>query len=357
MNHQITYKGPKELTVGLNTRVGDKSNDFEGMARSLEDRGMDEPVQCWQNPDTGTLEILRGHRRHAGATILMGRNPEVFKQHFPKGIPVIIRKDITNASEAALAKVDHGTVVTLKYRCERDRAVIILKNEGCTEVEIVSRCEGIFAKHQTAVPSTKRDKLDELRKDSIKNRVEIRKLLHETYKGQLQASIAVWKCPEIVQQCLEHLEAKVDLPKGKKCPAKLTYGDVKKLAKAMEEDMTILNDKEIPVHSKGNPGPAFKKTWADLLTAKPKDGETRPKAMSHKDMKRQLDEGIWDSEGFKLLTQQHSGQKGVKGLKAIDAKLYLVDLVSKYEPKMWKDFCKVAEGIKERIADGTLEAK
>lgn len=354
MNHQVQEVALSKLTVGLNTRVGEKSNDFEGMARSLEDRGMDEPVQAWKNPDTGKLEILRGHRRYAGATILESRSPKVFKQHFPNGIPVIVRRDVTNASEAALAKVDHGTVVTLKYRCERDRAVIILKNEGCTEIEIVSRCEGIFAKHQTAVASDKRDKLEALRAAPEKNRQEIRKLLHETYKGQLQASIAVWKCPVVVQQCLEHLEAKVNLPKGKKCPAKLTYGDVKKLAKAMESDTQILDDDKMPVHSKGNPGPAFKSAWSELLKAVPKTGETRAKAMSAKDMDAQLSNGIWDSEGFKKLTQQHSGKKDVKGLKAIDAELYAVDLVKRHKPKAWQDFLKLANSIKEGIADGNL---
>lgn len=352
MDYQVKVMDPSELVVGMNTRVGVKSNDFEGMARSLEDRGMDEPVQVWKNEE-GKLEILRGHRRLGGAAILAVRNPAIFKQHFPNGIPVIIRKDVTNASEAALAKVDHGTVVALRYRCERDRAVIILKDEGCTEEEIVSRCEGIFAKHQTAVPSDKRDKLDTLRTDPVKNRKEIRKLLHETYKGQLQASIAVWKCPKVVQQALEYLEAKEPLPKGAKAPTKLTYGNVRKLAKALEEDITILKD-GVPMYSKGNPGPGFGKLWVEMLKTVAKTGDVRAKAMSSKDMEAQLTNGIWDSAGFKALTLQHSGKKDVKGLKAMDAKLYLVDLVIRHKPKVWAAFREAAESIKQSIADGTL---
>lgn len=354
MNHSIKYMDPSELSVGVNTRVG-ASNDFENMALSLEDRGMDEPVQAWKTED-GRIEILRGHRRHAGATILNARSPKVFKGHFPQGIPVIIRKDITNASQAALAKVDHGTVVTLKYKCERNRAVIILKDEGCTEKEITSRCEGIFSKHQNAIPSDKRDKLEALRASPEKNRIAIRDLVHGTYKGQLQASVAVWKCPSKVQACLEHLEAKEPLPKGIKCPAKLTYGDVKKLAAAQEEDNQVKDAQEMPLFSKGNPGPAFKALWAELLAAKPKTGETRAKAMSSKDMQAQLDNGIWDSAGFKALTLQHTGKKDVKGLKALDADLYMVDLVKRHEPAVWKDFTKKAEAIKNAIADGTLNA-
>lgn len=353
MKNQIEYMGLAELSVGQNTRMG-ASNDFEGMARSIEDRGIDEPVQVWKNED-GRFEILRGHRRFGGATIVSHVNPKVFKKHFPNGIPVIIRKDITNASDAAMAKVDHGTVVTLRYRSERDRAVILLKDQGLTEEDICARLEGLFTKFQTAVPSSKRDKLEELRVDPIKNRKEIRKLVHETFKGQLQASIAVWKCPKVVQQAMEFLEAKEPLPKGAKCPAKLTYGDVKKLAKAMEEDCQILKD-GVPIHSKGNPGPNFKGLWAELLKAEPKKGEVRAKAMSSKDMDAQLTNGIWDSEGFKRLTQQHSGKKDVKGLKEMDAKLYLVDLVIRYQPAAWKDFAKVAESIKQGIADGTLQS-
>ncbi len=345
---------PSKLTVGLNTRVG-ASNDFEGMAQSIEDRGIDEPVQAWETPE-GKIEILRGHRRHAGAAIVKSRSPKTFKTHFPNGIPVIIRKDITNASEAALAKVDHGTVVTLRFKCERNRAVIILKDEGCTEEEIVSRCEGIFAKHQTTVASDRRDKLEALRKDPVKNRKEIRKELHKTYKGQLQASIAVWKCPSIVQHCLEHLEAKEPLPKGMKCPAKLTYGDVKKLANAQEEDTKVEDASGMPVYSKGNPGPAFKSAWAELLKAMPKKGNARLMAMPAKKMQDQLKNGIWDSEGFKRLTMQHSGEKDVKGLKAMDARLYLVDLVIRHKPNVWKAFEAEAEAIKQGIADGTLNS-
>ena len=355
MDYQIKELPLSELSTGPNTRVG-ASNRFEEMAGSLEDRGMDEPVQVWHNPDTDKFEILRGHRRFGGASILLNRSPKTFKKVFPTGIPVIIRKDVTNASEAALAKVDHGTVVDLKYKCERNRAVIILKDEGCTEKDIVTRCEGIFAKHQLAIPSDKRDKLDELRKSPEKNRTEIRDLVHGTYKGQLQASVAVWKCPPLVQACLEYLEAKEPLPKGVKCPAKLTYASVVKLAKAQEEDQQILGDGGVPKYSKGNPGPAFKSLWAELLDAKVKDGGTRPKAMSHKDMQAQLDNGIWDSELAKALTMQHSGKKDVKGLKAMDAKMYAVDLVIRHKPKMWQDFLKVAEGIKQGIADGNLNS-
>jgi len=352
MKHQIKDVALSELTEGRNTRLS-ASFDYESMADSLEDRGMDEPIQAWKN-DEGALEIVRGYRRFNGASIVAKRNPKRFKELFPNGIPVIIRKDITNASEAALAKVDHGTVVSLRFRSERDLAVAILKDEGCTEEEICARLEGLFAKFQTAVPSSKRDKLVELKLDPIKNRVEIRKLVHETYKGQLQASIAVWKCPPVVAECLRHLEAKEPLPKGVKCPAKLTYADVKKLAKALEEDCQILDDKGVPKHSKGNPGPNFNREWAERLKAEAKKGEKRPKAMSANAMQEQLDSGAWDSEGFKLLTQQHAGKQDVKGLKAADEKLYLVDLVVKHKPEVWKAFKAEALAIKQSVIEGTL---
>lgn len=352
MKHQIEYMGLADLSVGANTRLL-VSNDFEGMARSIEDRGIDEPVQVWKN-DEGKLEILRGHRRFGGATIVSNLNPKVFKKHFPNGIPVIIRKDITSASDAAMAKVDHGTVVSLKYRSERDRAVAILKDEGLTEEDICARLEGLFAKFQNAVPSDKRDRLKELRAKPIENRKEIRKLVHGTYKGQLQAGIRVWKCPKIVQQTMEFLEAKEPLPKGIKCPTKLTYGDVSKLSEAQEEDNRAKDDNGMPLYSKGNPGPTFKALWAEMLNQAPKSKGKQPKAMSNKDMEAQLTNGIWDSEGFKKLTLQHSGKKDVKGLKAADAKLYLVDLVIRHEPRAWADFKAKAEAIKQGIADGTL---
>ena len=351
MKHQIKDVALNELKEGVNTRLT-ASLDYEGMADSLEDRGMDEPIQAWKT-DEGSLEIVRGYRRFNGASILKSRNPKRFKELFPNGIPVIIRKDITNASEAALAKVDHGTVVSLRFRSERDMAVAILKDEGCTEEEICARLEGLFAKFQTAVPSSKREKLAELKKDPVGNRVEIRKLVHETYKGQLQASIAVWKCPPRVAECLRHLEAKEPLPKGVKCPAKLTYGDVKKLAKALEEDCKILDDGGVPKHSKGNPGPNFSRQWAETLKVVKKEG-TRAKAMSANAMQEQLDSGAWDSEGFKLLTQQHSGKQDVKGLKAADEKLYLVDLVVKHKPEVWKAFKAQALAIKQGVIEGTL---
>ena len=100
----------------------------------------------------------------------------------------------------------------------------------------------------------------------------------------------------------------------------------------------------------------FKALWKELLEAKPKTGEVRAKAMSSKDMQAQLDNGIWDSGLAKALTMQHSGKKDVKGLKAMDDRMYAFDLVEKYEPKMAKDFLKVADGIKKRIEDGTLSA-
>lgn len=354
MDYLIKTVNPTELVETLNTRLM-ASNQFEEMAQSIEDRGIDEPIQVWTNGD-GKLEILRGHRRYNGALLVSKRNPTRFKELFSKGLPVIIRKDVTNAAEAALAKVDHGTVVTLRFRSERDRAVSILKDQSLTEEDICSRLEGLFAKFQTAVPSNKRDKLEELRKNPIGNAKEIRKLIHETYKGQLQASIAVWKCPKIVSICLEHLEANEPLPKGIKCPAKLTYGDVKKLSAAIEEDCKILDDKGMPKHSKGNPGPNFTGLWAEMLKAETKKDEIRTKAMSSKDMQAQLTSGAWDSDGFKLLTMQHSGDKDVKGLKAADEMLRLCELVKKHEPKAWAEFKAKGEGIKLAIIEGRLNS-
>ena len=352
MQYQIKAVHLADLSEGINTRLT-ASLDYEGMADSIEDRGIDEPIQVWKT-EAGTLEIIRGYRRFNGAQMVAKRSPKRFKELFPNGVPVIIRKDVTNPSEAALAKVDHGTVVTLRFRAERDKAVAILKDEGCTEEEICARLEGLFAKFQTAVPSAKREKLEELRKDPIKNRKEIRKLVHETYKGQLQASIAVWKCPAVVGIALQHLEAKEPLPPKTKCPAKLTYGDVKKLAKAMEEDTALKDDNGMPKYSKGNPGPHFRDAWAELLKVEKVVGDTRPKAMSAKAMQEQLDSGAWDSEGFKLLTMQHKGDKDVKGLKAADQKLYLVDLVIRHKPDLWKAFKAEAEAIKQGIIEGTL---
>lgn len=355
MKYQIKNVPLTELVEGKNVRL-QASFDYEGMADSLEDRGMDEPVQVWKTP-ANTLEIVRGYRRFNGAKIFAERNPKTFKEFFPEGIPVIIRKDITNASEAALAKVDHGTVVSLRFRSERDMAVAELKDQGLTEEEICSRLEGLLQKFQTAVPSAKREKLDELRKEPVKNRKEIRKLVHETFKGQLQASIAVWKCPPVVAECLRYLEAKEPLSPKTKCPAKLTYGDVKKLAKAMEADAALKDDNGAPKYSKGNPGPNFRDEWANCLTAEVKDGETRLKAMSSNAMQEELDEGKWDSEAFKLLTLHHKDSKSkVKGLKQADQNAYLGDLVREHDPKAWKEFVKVAEAIKQSVLAKALSA-
>ena len=79
-------------------------------------------------------------------------------------------------------------------------------------------------------------------------------------------------------------------------------------------------------------------------------GETpREKAMSANDMKAEVKEGKWKSQGFYKLTKRHSGDKSVEGLDALDALYRAMDLVKEFDDKLLKKVLESAKQIEEKL--------
>jgi len=345
----LSYVDLDKLIVGENTRSPANLN-LGPLLASVERDGIQEPLTVTVEGDK--YMVQRGHRRLLVALMARKNDSSAFKHLHPKGIPVIVRHDVVTAEDAAKLKLDHGTQQSLKFMCELRRAVFICKDAGMTEEMMVFTTEGTFQRMSRALPSKTRDLIKAERAKDKPDEKLIRKLLLDTYKGQLQGILKVWACPAIVAEALEYAETgvgKATLPKH------IRQKDVAGLHEAFKADMEVKDADNTQKFSKKNPGPIFNKAWANLCKQVPKKTGSRDKAMSAKSMKAQLEGGTWSSKGFQKLTLQHAGEPNVEGLADADACLLIVELVRKHEPRAWTEFKAKGEAIAKAIADGTLK--
>jgi len=346
---ELSYVSLDSLIVEENTRSPANLN-IGPLAAAIERDGVQEPLTVIVRGDK--FLIAQGHRRRLAALEARKNDSVAFKRLHPKGIPVIVRHDIVTDEDMAKIKVDHGTQQALKYVCELRRAAFICFDAGMTEESVVHQLEGLFQRMSRAVPSKTRDAIKDERAKTNPDEKVIRKLLLDTYKGQLQAVKTVWACPPVVAEALEYAETGL----GRKgLPKHIRQKDVKGLHDAYKADMEIKEADGTPKYSKVSLGPNFNKAWADLCKQVPKESGPRDKAMSSKAMKAQLEGGTWSSKGFQKLTLQHAGEQNVEGLAKADAMLRICELVQKHEPRAWAEFCAKGEAIAKAIADGTLK--
>lgn len=358
------------LTVGENPRAS-INMAIRDMMVDLSQNGMQTRIWTWKNPNTGKIEVIRGHRRRAGAILLQTEEPELYKELFPKGIPCDFFKDITE-EEVWDLKIDEGNTQPLKHAFELQTCVNHLFGNGRTERSVVVKLAGLIDRIHTPKAKVMKDlrKIDDaielacVEKDVIslakleKDRIDRE---FDSRRGTIQHYHRVYRCPNIVMAaqkfgCIGEKDAEY---KGEYLPA-LTQAHITKLFDAFKVDLEDLGKDGLPKYNKRTPGPKFAAAW-DGIIEKEKTKQTEKAtgvknrtALGKTALDKEIEEGQWLSKGFQKLTQAHAGHE-VSGLKQDDKNLYFAEMVQFSNPKLWAEV--VAEATEmEAIQNETAKA-
>ena len=350
MGREIVDMLMSKLTVSENSRA-DGNLAIDTMAQSILAMGIQQPLAVRKVGKD--FEVLSGHRRLAGAIEAQRLDPKTFKTRHPRGIPVFVRDDIVTDEDAARVKVDHATQLSLTLRCELYKSVAILLKAGMTEESIAEHLEGLFAQLGRSMSSKVRDEIKTLRTVEPVDKKAVRKLLLATYKGQIQGLKKIYACPAIVAAALQFGETGEPVEGFKDLPSHVRAKHIEGLLKAFQADIAVGTDGTV-AYSKADPGPAFKKAWANVVKDVPvNDGKARLKGVSSKALMTQLASGTYASQGMQKITSQHAGMKDIIGIDDADIMLHLCELMKKYRPAEWKAFEKAAIELKKAIGNGT----
>ena len=367
MNFELKEVELKECYTGDNVRID--LPQLPELQADITDRGLLTPPTVWKNPEkkNGTsLEIIYGHRRFAVLKNIAKSDKETFKKHFPKGkIPVLVVSGISRQKAQSL-KVDSGTSVMLKDPYEAQLCANFMFEDGASDSVVANALSALLSRVSRLGSMSKdtKEKIDNLNLEYEKNRLEdnfskmekiakeIYKIKSEYHRGHVQLLRTKWRCPNIVMACLE-FEATKKVPHGyvEEELMRLTNSECDRLYKAFREDLDVLEN-GIPKYSKLNPGENFKQKYQDIMEAKKnkksgkKDKSKPVKAMSSKEMQKEVEESIWQSTGFKLLTTHHAGGKiTMAKLKDADYMCAIAEIVANNNDKKWQEIVTLAENI------------
>jgi len=314
--------------------------------------------------------LIAGFRRMAAIELGFKLWPNTLKGWFPGGkVPVIVKSGLS-AEEIEAEKCDHGNMVGLSHKFEITLSVEHLRRAGLTEKDIATKLAGVLDTVYPLEPSArkKKDAFDEKIAEArgmAKVKLEAEKA--EWYlgyrRGIIQNHVRIVRTPKVIW-ATEYYKAEGEKPEGfdgVNLPSRLTQSQIRKLDKAHKADMDDVTSKVngISKFSREIPGPLFSDLWASILEAEAKEGPmkaVRAKAMSAKDMRTELTEGAWKSEGFRRLTAHHSGEE-IEGLTQADAMLYYAELASKYAKDAWKACVAVGKDAEKALREGKEPAK
>lgn len=333
--------------------------DISGLASEIDERdGLTDPMLIHKNED-GSHEVIKGNRRLHAINHLKTYNELRYTELFKDGVPCFVIDGLSPVQVAAL-KVDQGNQMTLNHPFELTKAYTFIMDESpslpekgviCLLHGVLSAMHPIRGKRGEAIAKL-RERISEYKEAGTLSRVPDlqREIASETQKfwhGTMQHQKRIYESPMPVfwakwfnAEGTKH----PDCPKDMLMPRDLTTEQVKNLHDAHKEDQKIESD-GIPVHTRVNPGPAFKVAYDEIIAAeKQADGQPKPvrqKALSAKQMEEEVNK--WSSEGFRRLTASHAG-KEQSGLGRLDKDYADADLVLQKCRKEFDALVKVAKG-------------
>ena len=358
-----------KLIVGENVRLPSRM-DLDGLTTDIAERGLIDPIKVW-NHKNDLYEVITGHRRHAAICRLP---KEAVKRLFPDGVPCIVIEEVT-ADEVLDLKIDDGNKLIANNPFEIQQAANFLFRSGATEEEVANRLYGLIESNTPMKTKVKQviEGYEAVKvlasNDGDKAKVAeyeklIRKERADYYRGRVQNLNAAYRSPEKVMETL-YLQNEGSVGPtydGKihgELPSRLTTGQVNILFKAHCKDLDEHKEGGIPTFNKSRTGPAFNAKWDSILEddkKEEKDKPVRQKSMSGKDMTKEIEDGVYKSQGFNLLTQHHLGQE-VTGLADSDATLYRAELVQVNEPELWADIVAKANAIEAEQIQNDKDAE
>jgi len=370
MQRELSYAQLSELELGDNVRLPKNLNIVE-MFNDLEAVGLKNPITALKGAKDKPHRVLQGTRRTLGLRMLFENNPERFQELFgEKGIPVIL---VSGLSEEEIVDmiVDHGQVKGLTDPMELQLACNMLFKAGKTEKQVVITLSGLLESFQPLKPEVRQEweaKVSRAKKareagdyewaNQLQNEAEI--FLFNARRGNIQNRHNAFRCPDVVHWALwlkatgeHHPDCSEDLKKT--MPRSLTYSHVNALYKAFKADIDADSEGKV---TKAAPGKMFWAKWSEICksiqqAAKEKaEGQTRPKAMAAGDIMQDVDERIWQSKGFRMLSMYHAGQEIQKHLLMEQDKIAeTAEIVADGDPDLWADVIKTAKSITEaRVA-------
>lgn len=366
---------PKNITLenifmGDNVRLPQNLR-LAGLKEDIENRGLMEPITVVER-DGDKYEVVKGHRRTTAITQIRETAPKAFQKLFGKGVPTFVLSGLTD-EEIMEHKVDHGTEESLTDPHEVQMCANLLFAAGHTEGDVAIQLCGLFDRI-SPMKQKSRNELDELRAkkgeaeekglatEAAVAQRDIDELVKNYRRGLVQNLHHAHRCPDIVMAAL-YFKASGEVKNGfdaKELPSTLTTGQVKKLFKAFQSDMEILED-GAPKYNKGRPGPNFVEAWEKILTDDRTDAkgkkEKAAKSMSAKDIQTEISEGTYRSHIAINVSRHCSGEKDIEGIPADDLNAYYGQLVSTHQPDLWTDIINEAKSIEKSLTEQDKEAK
>jgi len=324
--NQILKKVPVDHVVeGENVRI---HYELEGLVMDIAQNGLKTPIMVWTPPGAAksSFEVLEGHRRLRAIKTLANDQPDAFQVHFSNGVSAIICGNLTE-QEAWELKVDHGNELALRDPYELLQCARMLFNAGHTEEQVANDLVSLIERITPMAPKVKRTietlKLaktaaEKAGEQETADNVEadIRQTIFDYRRGLVQYLHNTARCPDLVMSALyfkatgkhpEGMDSNIPLPT-------LTHAKVLALWNAHKKDLDV-KDKGVPKFGRTRPGPEFTKKWAEYVKAekdvktKKDSGIKRVKAMPASDITKELEEGKFNSQGFRLMCLHHTGKE------------------------------------------------
>jgi hypothetical protein len=365
----------EEITVGHNVRPENEYGDMFALQQSVIEQGLHQPLVIWQETITEVGKkakeiinhLLCGYRRVKVLKAIKEQDLPIYEIHFPQGIPCIVYTGLTK-EEADVIKADDADS---KHAPSSEYALQLAANvhfaQGKSEKTVMIRCMGLLKEP----PATKAAKLVLLRIDREKalaaNALGVVKVLDDQileelfvcHRGRMQRLSHVYRCPPQVLACL-HKAAVGTNPEGfeEMVLPMLKSEDPAKLWKAHEADCKIKDEVGRNKYTALCTGPAFKAAWDAIITRnkeadeKKATGEPNAKAMSAKDMTKQLTDNKWMSTIGQQITESHiDSKKTLPDLANLDFNAYMAEIVQRHDPVAWAEVVKNAKCLLKDISD------
>ena len=354
------------VTMGENPRLP-TNLEIPALAENIGVVGLLEPIHVWYPKGDGVAEVIRGHRRLMALVELQDKNPMVFAEQFPDGVPAIVWDDITE-EEALILKLDHGGQVTLSDPHELQMSAKMMFDKGFTEAQVANQLKPLIVKLAPLSANMQKDikglearitaarAADDSTEIAVASK-ELEERIAKGFRGRVQHLHNVARCPDIVNASLFYKACDIK-PEGFEDDVlpKLTTDMVKALWKAHSKDLEDIDEETgAPKYNKTRTGPLFVEKWHEILKKEAEaatgNTPTKPKAMSAKDMNGEIKDGKWESVGFYKLTEHHTGDKTVEGLALIDREYKALDLVKQYSDDLFEMVIKEAASIEATLKE------